>query len=248
MGTTNSITSPAAVAATFGISSVFGSPRVYTRYRPSDHLELLGGPLGDSWLTRGERAELAAWRDERRRRAWLLGRWCAKQLIAEMVGDLRAERIEILSRDAAGRVNRPRVWCDGVAQSWSLSISHSHRGVLAALATDPALSVGVDLADCETFSDGFVDLWFTPGERNWFHETQSSSIACFIWAAKEALYKACNHGEGFAPRDVEVLADGKCSYRRLPLADSRLQFWTIDSHLAVLATVGVGRESNYFSR
>ena len=87
------------------------------------------------------------------------------------------------------------------------------------------------------FSDGFVGLWFTPLEQCWFHETQSPGIASFIWAAKEALYKACNQGESFAPRDVEVLPDGRCSYRQSPLPSCRLQSWTADGHLAVLAAV-----------
>jgi phosphopantetheinyl transferase len=205
-----------------------------------DRFDALARQWDGQWLSARERAELGSWRDARRRTAWMLSRLLAKQLIGEVAGgDLRPERIEILSRDAAGRVNRPRVLCDGALAPWSLSISHSQRGVLAALSIDRHVSLGVDLADCEAFSDGFVETWFTPKERHWFHETQSPGIACFIWAAKEALYKACNRGEAFAPRDVEVLADGQCRYRRTPLADCRLQSWTVDHQLAVLATVGV---------
>ena len=150
------------------------------------------------------------------------------------------ERIEILSRNAEGRVSRPCLWRDGVEQSWSMSISHSDRGVLVALTADAGTSLGVDLADCNAFSDGFVDLWFTPAERAWFHETQCPDIACFIWAAKEALYKACNEGESFAPRDVEILPDGRYTYRNIALTDCRLQSYTIDGQLAVLATVSRG--------
>ncbi len=120
---------------------------------------------GDSWLGRRERAELAAWRDTRRRSAWLLGRMLAKQLVADVYGDLDLACIEILSRDAQWRVNRPRVWCDGNEQPSSLSISHSQRGALVALATDGDVLLGADLADNEMFSDGFVDLWFTPLEQ-----------------------------------------------------------------------------------
>ena len=235
-------------------STTARAPRVLRRYCGFAEFDALDQMMRGAWLSQRERAELAAWRDMRRRRAWTMARYVGKQLVAEVVGavptdfptddDARWRRTEILSRDEAGRVNRPRVWRDGALQPWSLSISHSHRGVLAALVTDEGTSVGVDVADLETFSDGFVDLWFTPAERAWFHETQSSEIACFIWAAKEALYKACNTGESFAPREVEVRADGSCSYRGVPLAECRLQSWNIDGHLAVLATVQSAQFSN----
>jgi 4'-phosphopantetheinyl transferase EntD len=221
-------------------------PRVLRRYAAFEDFESLERELGEDWLSAREQAELAAWRNARRRRAWLLARMLGKQLVADALREpghargAEARRIEILSRDAAGQVNRPRIWRDGVEQPWSLSISHSARGALAALACSELVAVGVDVADVETFSDGFVDLWFTPAERAWFHETQSPGIACFIWAAKEALYKACNDGERFAPREIEVLADGRCRYRTTALADCRLQSWTIDSQLAVLAMVRKG--------
>ena len=243
MSTTVPTTTPSTSEATLARAGADEPRRVHRRYAAARALAAMMPTRGDSWLARRERAELAALRDNRRRNAWLLARMLAKQLVVEVADGLDAGQIEVLSRDALGRVNRPRVWCQGVEQPWSLSISHSGRGALVALATDSRVSLGVDLADSETFSDGFVDLWFTPDERNWFHETQSPSIACFIWAAKEAVYKACNQGESFAPRDLEVLANGQCSYRQTPLRDCRLQSWTVDGHLAVLATVTAPRTS-----
>ncbi|MGD9721269.1 MAG: 4'-phosphopantetheinyl transferase superfamily protein [Pirellulales bacterium] len=219
------------------------SARILRDYRNFAEFEMLCGTVGDHWLSRREQAELSAWRDERRRRAWLLGRAVAKRLVAGFIA-LRAEpssvppeAIEILSRDTAGRVNRPLVWIEGRLRPWSLSISHSHRGVLAALAGSDTVSLGVDLADSAAFGDGFVELWFTPAEREWFVETGSTSIACFIWAAKEALYKACNTGESFAPREFEIRPDGRASYRGRSLVGCRLQSFTIDSQLAVVASV-----------
>jgi phosphopantetheinyl transferase len=234
--TTSTVANPSrASAAAPGVHDLLRS--VQRRYAPAARGEVMLAGLGEAWLGRRERAELAAWRDPRRRGAWLLGRILAKQLVADAYGGLELQQIEILSRDSLGRVNRPVVWLDGVEQPGSLTISHSHRGALAALDTSGNVVLGADLADSGTFSDGFVELWFTPPERRWFQETQSSGIACFIWAAKEALYKACNRGESFAPRDVEVLPDGRCSYRHAPLAGCRLQSWTVDGHLAVLAAV-----------
>jgi phosphopantetheinyl transferase (holo-ACP synthase) len=59
-----------------------------------------------------------------------------------------------------------------------------------------------------------------------------------MWAAKEAVYKACNEGEGFAPRDVEVLGHERCAYRQVPLAGCRVKSWTIDGQLAVIVQPG----------
>jgi phosphopantetheinyl transferase len=222
------------------------SPRVHHNYRALDRM----CESDDAWLSDRERAELAAWHNADRRRAWLAGRSLGKALVAELVARLDADRagepprIEILSRDAEGRVNRPRIWCDGIERPWSLSISHSERGALAALTASADVAIGVDLAERRTLSDGFVDLWFTAAERAWFHETQSSHTACFIWAAKEAIYKASSDGESFVPRDVEVLPDGRCSYRGVRLDGCTLQSWTVDGHLAVLAAVPSRRNSS----
>ena len=206
----------------------------YCRYASADVIDA----LGDACLGPREQVELAAWRDAGRRRAWLRGRVLAKQLIAACQATSAAPPvIEILSRDAAGRVNRPRVSVDGVARPWSLSISHTDRGVLAAVCLRPAHVLGVDLAPAADLHDGLLRVWFTPAERRWVERTCSSAIACFIWSAKEALYKACNRGESFDPRAVEIRSHGEASYRRRPISDIRLRSWTVDGHVAVMASV-----------
>ncbi|HEY2893992.1 MAG TPA: hypothetical protein VGJ16_07260, partial [Pirellulales bacterium] len=107
---------------------------VYRRYyslRQSDELLSEADPW---WLTAEERAELGWWRDRTRRRASLAGRMLAKELVACHAGaTFRREEVEILSRDETSRGKRPRVRCHGVEQPWSVSISHSDGGVLAAL-------------------------------------------------------------------------------------------------------------------
>jgi phosphopantetheinyl transferase len=217
--------------------------KVDRRYCAAPMFDATSDRQVDSWLSPRERSEFAVWRDSRRRRAWLMGRMLGKQLVAANLADaLPSMSIEILSLTGAGRGTRPRIWCDGVEQSWSLSVSHTHRGVLAALCMKEGISIGVDVVAAKTFSDGFVQLWFTPAEQAWFRDAQCSQIACFIWAAKEALYKACNDGESFAPRNIEVLPDGQCSYRQVPLQDHGLQSWSIDGQIAVMATATIGRK------
>ncbi len=195
------------------------------------------------WLSPREANELAQWRDENRRRSWLLSRIVGKRLVAEAAGAYPRD-IEILSRDVQGRVNRPLLWNAGARLPWSLSISHTERGVLVALAATEHASIGVDLALDDSFSPRIADLWFTPAEQSWYREANSRNIGATIWAAKEALYKIISNGESFAPRAFEILANGQCRHRGVLLADCRLQSWSIDGHLAVLAVLPANRTSN----
>lgn len=209
---------------------------IYRRYVPAHAIEAQCRRQGLSWLSSRERAELSNWRDRRRQRAWLWGRMVGKQLIfAKLQVDSELAKIEILSGDGLGR---PRIWCDGIEQPWSLSISHTGHGVLAAVCGQERISVGVDITPCEGLSEGFIRTWFTPDETAWLRQTAPPAGAYFLWAAKEALYKACNRGESFDPRQVEVLPQGGCRYRRVLLQDCRLQSWHIDGQVAALASIG----------
>ena len=52
----------------------------------------------------------------------------------------------------------------------------------------------------------FLATWFTPSEQAWANEA-GADVACLVWAAKEAVYKAVNDGEKFAPRKIEIPFD-----------------------------------------
>jgi len=212
------------------------------RYRTADSLDAEIASLADDWLSERELRELSTRSDAARRGDWLRGRLLGKSLIAERSGD-QLQDIEILSIDADGKVNRPRVFAGGVEQPWSLSISHTERGVLAALSTEPGVTLGVDVVPCQPLSAGFGRLWFTAAEQYWIERTGSPGIACFIWGAKESLYKALNRGESFAPLQFEVLPDGTCRYRNQLLTNVRLRSWHLDGHVAVLASAYSARQS-----
>lgn len=212
------------------------------RYRTADSLDAEIASLAGDWLSERELRELSTRSDAARRGDWMRGRLLGKSLIAERSG-CQLHEIEILSLDADGKVNRPRLFVCGSEQPWSLSISHTERGVLGALSTEPDVTLGVDVMPCQPLSAGFGRLWFTAAEQQWIERTGSPGIACFIWGAKESLYKALNRGESFAPLQFEVLPDGICRYRGQVLADVRLRSWHLDGHVAVLASAGSARQS-----
>ena len=102
----------------------------------------------------------------------------------------------------------------GVSLEWSLSISHSCHGVLAAVAP-PGVSHwrGPGVQHCQSrpgLRSHVVHPWRAPGSPRRLYSSAST-----IWAAKEAAYKASNHGEPFAPRRmcIRPLASGELACR-----------------------------------
>ena len=169
---------------------------------------------GLSWLTPGERETYFGFRDASRRQSWLLGRVLAKELIlgtalGAPLTATQAARIEIWSRDGLGRSRAPRVFLDGQAQPWSLSIAHSDVSVLVALSCDGRAWVGVDLVPLGAFGAHGLDPWLTPREREWLSTVSAGERrvgASMVWAIKEATYKAVGAGARFVPGRVEACA------------------------------------------
>ena len=72
---------------------------------------------------------------------------------------------------------------------------------------------------------------FTPEERRWLAGGAARRRAPEqVWALKEALYKACQSGEGFAPGQIEVVPGGSVRYPWLEggAAIRSLQSWRVD--------------------
>lgn len=226
------------------------NPRIHWRYATADSLDRSCDRAPADWLTTGEQEELARWQDLRRRQAWLRGRALAKQLViaveaADLGGTiLPLGDIEILSRDVLGRVNRPLVACQGRLRECALSISHTARGVLVAYSRRRGVCIGVDAALSGAMPPSVIRTWFTPAEQEWLARSQSASIGCFVWAAKEALYKACNRGEGFDPRAVEILPHTRATYRGRSLRGLQMRSRLVDGHIAVMAAISTNPASS----
>lgn len=157
----------------------------------------------EAWLTDAERGELAHWRNPRRREAWLAGRWLAKRLLLpESEADRR--QAVILSLNAERRSQRPQVQVAARNRTGCLSISHYEDVVLAAVSREPRW-IGCDVQAHCSLDRRFAETWFTAGERDWVNAQRDPAAASVrVWALKEAVYKAVNRGESFAPKRVEV--------------------------------------------
>lgn len=110
------------------------------------------------------------------------------------------------------------------------------------------LVVGVDLVDLSDVAGlmatnsgrGFARLWFTPLERCWIAADRLRRTAT-LWGIKEAVYKACQLGEGWTPRDVVMWprAGGgyRCFYHGSAIDSLHLEVGEIEGQLAVVAAL-----------
>lgn len=217
------------------------------RYRSFDELGCVDSDVAARrWLSDVEFSYWGRIRAQQRRRSWLAGRILAKEMILQRLqtlpqpSDRAARSICIRSFDAAGRGNRPSVLLCGQQLECELSISHSSRGVLVGIAGDRSVRIGVDLVERQRAGPGFQQLWLTKAERRWLRRSVDPPWELArLWAAKEAVYKACHRGESFAPLRIEVTArqGGSlgCNYddRRVG-SGTVLQTWRVDRHVAAL--------------
>jgi phosphopantetheinyl transferase len=211
---------------------------IQCRYRalgdlPTDRL------AASLWLSPEEHRVWSAMRSRQRQMTWLAGRVLAKQLLAACLtdGDRKIQsptEIDIESRSATNRLGvRPRVSVRGEQLDWGLSIAHSNRGVLVAVAADA--SVGVDLVCSKECRRESLVWCFSAAERRWLAALPSHGHGAErLWAMKEAVFKACPTSQGFAPQRIEIV-----SLDAQPGAASagvrRLQCWRVDAHVAALA-------------
>ncbi len=217
--------------------------RVRTSYVPLRELTL-GEDAARVWLSPVELALFHTMRSPVRQDTFLAGRILAKRLLMGSLSpglaarELAAKELVIESRsETPGHGERPVLSIGGALQPVSLSIAHSGRGVLAACLQSFAGSIGVDLAERDAVDDRL--RWtFTQAERAWLAAHPSPQIrAAELWARKEALYKACQRGEGFRPAAIEVVPNHCPVYPHLDGASelSCLQTWRVDGHVAALA-------------
>lgn len=166
---------------------------------------------------------------------WLAKRLLNERLVHGNLGqqstgdslDTKLREIEILSRDLDCRPMRPVVSIGGTEVGYSISISHQRDRVFVVVSDCSARPIGCDLEWVRTLSQGFLELWFSTAERNWVAAANSrfpdhlelrqvgpdrqvgvrsaDVWATAIWSAKEAAYKALNHGESFVPSRVQMM-------------------------------------------
>lgn len=147
-----------------------------------------------SWLSEEERACIASFGAEKRRREFLAGRAAARQLLAERLDAAPAEvplrRAEDDAVDVAGT-------------NWRVSIAHSGPHALAACARH---CVGADLEHVEPRDPAIAHFLFAPGDRGLVdrlpYDPNAALILC--WTLKEATLKARRSGFRTSPKALHL--------------------------------------------
>ena len=200
---------------------------------------------GDSyWLSEEEQSEYAALRNKTRRQTWFAGRVLCKQLLTtclRRITGLTAAELSYphLRIESAGYP--PRAWYHDQPIPWSISLSHTSDSVLAAVASQRDLSVGVDLVKPQTLNAGFQEMWFTPAERYWMRD-ETAVDPSIVWGMKEAVYKALRGDSPFAPRSIEIQRAAVGGFRGCHTdleADGSCRIWwrgTRHNEIAIFAT------------
>jgi 4'-phosphopantetheinyl transferase len=215
----------------------------------TDNGRLTGAEPG--FLSPGEQQRLAGLRFEKRKRDWLLGRWCAKILVAD-AGFAWAARslddIQVLNDESGAPCFAD---LDGGRINGCLTISHREGAAFCAFTADQNAWIGADLEWVEPKVDAFLSDYFTPPEQEWINslsENLRPKAVCLAWSAKEAVMKALRTGLRTDPLKLEMTSwDGPAAADRWgPLSivfrDGKEKIaacWTeIGGYVLTLAQVG----------
>ena len=150
-----------------------------------------------------------------RREEWLVGRIAAKEAVREWLAQQHGLRLACadieIANAASGQPYVSRVW--GLPPGISapmVSISHSHRGALAACAPAGA-QLGVDYQRLERIdAEELIASAFTAAEAQQFLRSLPAAAqkqaAVALWCAKEAAAKAVGSGLEGRPQDWSIVA------------------------------------------
>lgn len=164
-------------------------------------------PADDGWLTPPERLAQARFTVPKRHDDWRLGRWTAKQVIAEWLRrhgpPALPEEIAIVAR---ARDDGYPVVTVPFGEAPAISISH-RAGTAVCIAGRPEALVGCDLERVEARPATFPVDWFTPAEQRLVQAAPTErrpELVTAIWSAKESALKAMGVGLRADTREVEV--------------------------------------------
>ncbi len=168
-------------------------------------------PPGTDWLAPAERAVFARLRLPKRRADWRVGRWAAKQALAECLRQAGvlprlADIVVLAAQDGA-----PEAQIAGTRLKLGVSLSHSG-GLGFAVAGTDSVPLGCDIERVEPRSPGFVHDYFTAEEAAFIQRSPPATrpfLATLLWSAKESALKVRRQGLRADTRSVEVhLAGG----------------------------------------
>jgi 4'-phosphopantetheinyl transferase len=163
-------------------------------------------PLGNDWLSAGERLRLDGMRVAKRHADWRLGRWTAKRALAAHLNlpDSPTRLADIEIRPAQS--GAPEAFIANEPAEAVISLSH-RAGVAACAVTLGGTELGCDLEVVEPRSDAFIADYFAPVEQALIEgksPAQRFLLVALLWSAKESALKALRIGLRLDTRGVIV--------------------------------------------
>ncbi len=195
----------------------------------------------ESVLSPEERIQASRFRASLRRQEFVAGR----TMVRQAMNDIRMidGTVSILRQDAENATSRPLALVDGKPAGMNISITHCD-GIVAAAASGPNCSVGIDLVKSGSVTSTLQATWMSPAERAQISQSAfPDQTASMIWAAREAAFKACQLDEGFRPAEWNIQIEERqvtCFYQDVPRPLS-FQFFNLSSDL-LLAVASTGPE------
>lgn len=153
-------------------------------------------PVGNQWLSAGERSHLSGLLFAKRREDWRLGRWTAKRAVASCLnlpidsGSLEDVEIRALPSGA------PAVFLSERPANVNMSLSHRSGRAFCVVALTGS-SVGCDLEVVEPREYSFVTDFFTANEQQLVERAspdQRPLLVTLVWSAKESALKVLKVG------------------------------------------------------
>lgn len=151
--------------------------------------------ISDAWLSEDERARMATFGNEGRKKQFATGRMVLKEVVGEATHQT-ATNVELVVEESGALAVKND-------SSLFVSLSHSTRHALAAVATCP---IGVDI---ERIKVRRPDLWryiLHPDEYDSFHalELASDEKLILYWTLKEAVLKGLKTGFRLSPKKLKT--------------------------------------------
>jgi len=162
-----------------------------------------------AWLSGEERACIASFGAETRRREFLAGRAAARQLLADQ---LDMAPVQVPLRRAEDDA------VDVEAADWHVSIAHSGLHAIAACAQH---RVGADLEHIQPRDPAIARFLFAPAHRGLIEALPYDSDAALIlcWTLKEATLKARRSGFRTSPKDLYLTVEPGEQTARVAVAE-----------------------------
>lgn len=166
-------------------------------------------PPQDRWLSPAETDLLATMKFAKRRADWRLGRWTAKNAVAQCLGVPLAMQTLRQIEIRASLSGAPDVFCEGEPAAISISLSHRN-GLGACAAAQSNVALGCDVEFIEPHGPAFVADFFSAEEQSMIAEAPSADsdrLVALVWSAKESALKALREGLRLDTRSVVVTLD-----------------------------------------